>query len=164
MAIRWANLHKYSLVWVEFGNNKSDLDCKDVDSYTFGLNMGHEFCYRHMAIVVSNDVHANEIAVVPLTTYKNGDENYTTNIIIDVDRYGDMVHNKTTIKVQHIRSIDKKKRVRKIIKTFVSKTLQLQINEAIKKCAPKGRAKRRTSSPNTYRGLYRNITFMSISI
>lgn len=133
MAIRWADLHKYSLVWVEFGNRKDDLDCQDNKTYTYGLNMGHEFCYRHMAIVVSNDVHSNEIAVVPLTSYRYGDENYSSNVIIDIDKYAHIVQNKTTIKVQHIRSIDKKRRVKKIIKPFISKTLQMMINEAIRK-------------------------------
>jgi len=133
MSIRWADLNKYSLLWVEFGNNTNDLDCNNNATHTYGLNMGHEFCYRHMAVVVSNDVKADVIAVVPLTSYRINDENYTTNVVIDVDKYGHMVQNKTTIKVGHIRNIDKKKRVRKIIKPFVSKTLQLMINEAIRK-------------------------------
>jgi len=97
------------------------------------LNMGHEFSYRHMAIVVSNNIKADVIAVVPLTSYRIGDENYVTNIVIDTDKYGHMVENKTTIKIGHIRNIDKKKRIKKIIKPFVSKTLQFKINEAIKK-------------------------------
>ena len=79
MSIRWAELHKYSLVWVEFGNNKNDLDFDDNSTYTYGLNMGHEFCYRHMAIVVSNNIKADVIAVVPLTSYRNNDEKYITN-------------------------------------------------------------------------------------
>ncbi len=133
MAIRWADLNKYSLLWVEFGNKKEDLDCEDTRTYTHGLNMGHEFCYRHMAIVVSNDVKADIIAVVPLTTYREGDENYRTNVVIDIDRYGHIVENKTTIKVSHIRNIDKKRRVKDVIKPFISKTLQMKINEAIKK-------------------------------
>ena len=44
-----------------------------------------------------------------------------------------MVQNKTTIKVGHIRNIDKKKRIKQIIKPFISKTLQLKINETIRK-------------------------------
>ena len=133
MAVRWIELHKYSLVAVEFGNNKSDLDCYKDSTYTYGLNMGHEFCYRHMAIVVSNNIKADVIAVVPLTSYRNGDENYITNVVVDADKYGYMVKHKTTIKIGHIRNIDKKRRIREIIKPFVSKTLQLKINEAIKK-------------------------------
>ena len=133
MSIRWAELHKYSLVWVEFGNNKNDLDFDDNSTYTYGLNMGHEFCYRHMAIVVSNNIKADVIAVVPLTSYRNNDEKYITNVVIDVDKYAYMVKNKTTIKVGHIRNIDKKRRIKQIIKPFISKTLQLKINEAIKK-------------------------------
>jgi uncharacterized protein YifN (PemK superfamily) len=133
MSIRWADLHKYSLVWVEFGSPKDDLECSDATTYTYGLNMGHEFCFRHMAIVVSNNIKADVVAVVPLSSYRSGDENYITNIVIDVDKYGYMVKNKTTIKIGHIRNIDKKKRVKKIIKPFVSKTLQMKINEAIRK-------------------------------
>jgi uncharacterized protein YifN (PemK superfamily) len=132
-SIRWIDLHKYSLVWVEFGNNKNDINTLDDTTYTYGLNIGHEFCYRHMAIVVSNDIKADIIAVVPLTTYKNLDEKYSTNIVIDTDKYGHMLQNKTTIKISHIRNIDKKKRIKKIIRPFVSKTLQLKINEAIKR-------------------------------
>lgn len=133
MGIRWVDLHKYSLVWVEFGNPKGELDCHEEASYRFGLNMGHEFCYRHMAVVVSNNVKDDVIAVVPLTSYRDGDERYPTNVVIDVDRYGHMVANKTTIKVGHIRNVDKKKRIRRIIRPYISKTLQLKIGEAVKK-------------------------------
>ena len=133
MAIRWAELNKYSLVWVEFGNPKSDFDIDDKRTIDYGLNLGHEFCYRHMAIVVSNNIKANIVAVVPLTSYKDGDEKYITNVIIDTDKYAHMVKNKTTIKVGHIRNIDKKKRIKKIIKPYISKTLQMKINEAIRK-------------------------------
>jgi uncharacterized protein YifN (PemK superfamily) len=86
-----------------------------------------------MAIVVSNNIMADEIAVVPLTTYRHGDENYPSNIIIDTDKYAYMVTNKTTIKTHHIRCIDKKRRITKILRPYVSRTLKLQIEEAIKK-------------------------------
>lgn len=133
-SIRWStDLHKYSLVLVEFGNNKEILDCDDENSYSYGLNLGSEFCYTHMAVVVSNEIRANEILVVPLTTYKFGDENYPTNVIIDIDKYGHMVKHKTTIKTHHLRSIDKKKRIKKILKPFISKTLKMKINEALRK-------------------------------
>lgn len=132
MAVKWMDLHKYSLVWVEFGTNKNSFDNDDESTYRYGINLGHEFCYRHMAIVISNDVRADEIVVAPLTSYKHGDENYPSNIIIDIDKYGYMVQNKTTIKTNHIRSIDKKKRVRKIIKPYISNTLKLKINEAVR--------------------------------
>jgi len=121
MSIRWADLHKYSLVYVEFGNPKIDMDCDDVTTYTYGLNLGHEFSFRHMAVVVSNDIKASVIAVVPLTSYRDGDENYATNVVIDLMQYG------------HIRNIDKKKRIKKIIKPFVSKTLKIKIKEAIRR-------------------------------
>lgn len=132
-SIRWIELNKYSLVWVEFGNQKKDLNCDDEKTHQHGLNMGNEFCYRHMAIVVSNYVKDDVIAVVPLTTYKEDDELYPTNIVIDVDKYGHLVKNKTTIKVSHIRNIDKKKRIKQIIKPFVSKTLQIILKETIRK-------------------------------
>jgi len=132
MAVKWMNLHKYSLVWVEFGTNKNSFDSDDESTYRYGINLGHEFCYRHMAIVVSNNVKADEIAVVPLTTYKYGDENYPSNVIIDVDSYGYMVFNKTSIKTNHIRSIDKKRRIKEIVKPYISKTLKLKINDAMR--------------------------------
>ena len=109
------------------------MDCDDATTYTYGLNLGHEFSFRHMAIVVSNDIKASVIAVVPLTSYRDGDENYATNVVIDPMQYGYMVQNKTTIKIGHIRNIDKKKRIKKIIKPFVSKTLKIKIKEAIKR-------------------------------
>ena len=132
MAVKWMDLHKYSLVWVEFGNNKNSFDSDDESTYRYGINLGHEFCYRHMAIVISNDVRADEIVVAPLTSYKYDDEKYPSNLIIDTDKYGYMVQNKTTIKTNHIRSIDKKKRVKQIIKPYISKTLKLKLNEAIR--------------------------------
>ena len=132
MAVKWLNLHKYSLVWVEFGNTKTDIDCDDESTYRYGVNIGSEFCHRHMAIVVSSNVKANEIAVIPLTTYRYGDENYPSNVIIDTDKYSYMVQNKTTIKTNHIRSIDKRSRVKKIERPYISKTLQLKIGEAMR--------------------------------
>lgn len=132
MAIKWLDLHKYSLVWVEFGNTKTDIDCDDESTYRYGVNIGSEFCHRHMAIVVSNNIKANEIAVIPLTTYRYGDENYPSNVIIDTDKYSYMVQNKTTIKTNHIRSIDKRSRVKKIERPYISKTLQLKIGEAMR--------------------------------
>ncbi len=132
MAVKWMDLHKYSLIRVEFGNNKNSFDSDDESTYRYGINLGHEFCYRHMAIVISNDVRADEIVVAPLTSYKYGDEKYPSNLIIDTDKYGYMVQNKTTIKTNHIRSIDKKKRVKQIIKPYISKTLKLKLNEAIR--------------------------------
>jgi len=132
-SIKWMDLHKYSLVLVEFGSNKHHFNSEDEDSYNYGLNLGCEFCYKHMAIIVSNEVNASEILVVPLTSYKYGDENYPSNIIIDTDSFGYIVNNKTTIKTHHLRSIDKKKRIKKIIKPFISKTLKKKINEALRK-------------------------------
>jgi len=41
--------------------------------------------------------------------------------------------NGATIKINHLRSIDKKKRIKKIIKTYISKTLQLEIEEKMRK-------------------------------
>jgi len=131
-SIKWSNLNHYSLVLVEFGNHQNSLDFDDEHSYKNGLNLGCEFCYKHMAIVVSKEIIADEIIVIPLTTYKYGDENYPSNIVIDSNLYGYMVQDKTTIKINHIRSIDKKKRVKKIIKSFISKTLQLKIEEKMK--------------------------------
>ncbi len=132
-SIRWIDLNKYSLVLIEFGSNKFHFDESKEETYRHGINLGYEFCYKHMAIVVSNEIKAEEIAVVPLTTYKDGDEKYPSNIIIDIDKYGHMVENKTTIKTNHIRSIDKKKRIKKIIRPFISKTLQIKIEEALKR-------------------------------
>ena len=132
MAVKWMDLHKYSLVWVEFGNTKSNLDCDDESTYRYGVNTGSEFCHRHMAIVVSNNIRADEVAVIPLTTYRYGDENYPSNIIIDTDSYAFMVRNKTSIKTSHIRSIDKKRRIKEIVKPYISKTLKLKIEEAMR--------------------------------
>ena len=130
-SVKWAELHKYSLVWVEFGNNKNDLDCDNDSSYDNGLNIGCEFCYRHMAIVVSNNIKSNEVTVVPLTSYKIGDEKYPSNVVIDIDKYGYMLRNKTTIKTNHIRSIDKKKRIKKIALKWISTPLKRKIRQAM---------------------------------
>ena len=132
-SIKWSNLNKYSLVLVEFGNPINDLDLDNEETYRYGLNSTHEFSYLHMAIVVSNEILSNEIAVVPLTSYKIGDEKYPSNIIIDTQQYGYLVKHKTTIKTNHIRSIDKKKRVKKIVKQYISKTLKSIISETLRK-------------------------------
>lgn len=132
-SIKWSDLHKYSLVLVEFGNHLNQIDCDHNKSYMDGINIGSEFCYEHMAIVVSHDPTSGEIAVVPLTTYRHGDEKYHSNIVINPHEYGRIVNNVTTVKVGHIRSIDKKKRITKLIRPYVSKTLQMKIGEAISK-------------------------------
>ena len=130
-SIKWSDLHKYSLVWVEFGNNKSDADCDDERSLDNGLNLGSEFCYRHMAIVVSNNIKSNEVTVIPLTSYRYGDENYPSNVVIDTDKYGYILRNKTTIKTHHIRSIDKKKRIKKIVLKWIPTPLKRKIRRAM---------------------------------
>ena len=140
--IKWYDLHKYSLVWIEFGNPKDKLDIDNDKTYTYGINLGHEFCYKHMAIVISNQVTGSTISVIPLTSYREGDEKYLTNIIIDIDKYKSIVDWKTTIKTSLITTIDKKKRIKKIIKPYISKILQKEINKTIQKSfgvlSPKG--------------------------
>lgn len=124
--IRWADLNKYSLVLVEFGNHKDSLNHDDESSYDYGINLGCEFCHKHMAIVVGKEVKADEILVVPLTTYKQDDENYPTNIIIDTNLYGHMVQHKTTIKINHLRSIDKKKGLKRLSRPLYQKHCNLK--------------------------------------
>jgi hypothetical protein len=68
--------------------------------------------------------------VVPVTTYKDGDENYTNNVIVDYGEYGRLFEWKSTIKVDHIRKIDATLRVKKIRRVFISKPLQRRIQRA----------------------------------
>lgn len=146
MSIKWNDLYKYSLVLVEFGNPKDKLDIDNDKTYTHGINLGHEFCYKHMAIVVSNKVKdVNTISVIPLTSYKDEDENYKTNIIVDIGKYQNIVDKKTTIKTSLLTHIDKKIRIKKIIKPYISKLLQKEIGKAMEEsfgvCPPRGLAK-----------------------
>ena len=124
--IRWADFHKWSLVWVKFGNSKQ----KDSEP-RYGLNLGTEFSYRHMAVVVSYKLGDSHAIVVPLTTYNQGDEYYKTNIIIKRAKYPYLVSNDSTILVDKIRHIDKKLRIKKIEKSFIPHPLKREIQKAM---------------------------------
>ncbi len=124
--IRWADFNKWSLVWVEFGNSK-----QKEDEPHFGLNLGTEFSYRHMAIVVGYKLGDPHAIVVPLTTYKMNDERYKTNVGISREKYPYLVKNNSTILVDKIRHIDKKMRVKKIERSFIPHPLKREIQKAM---------------------------------
>lgn len=125
-SIRWAEFHKWSLVWVEFGDIK-----KEDANPTYGVNLGCEFSFRHMAIVVgytTNDEHA---VVIPITSYKEHDEKYKHNVIIEKSKYTYLVENDSTILVDKIRHIDKKLRVKKIVRSRIPNPLQRAIQKVM---------------------------------
>lgn len=130
MSIRWSQVNKWSLVYVDFGIPKHHIEDLCFDKITYGVNLGSEFSYLHMAIIVSN-IKDETIAVVPLTTYSKGDENFQTNIVINDKDYGHMVQHQTTIKINHLRFIDKRKRVKKLIKPFISNSLKIIIRDRL---------------------------------
>ena len=54
-SVRWADLHRWSLVWVEYGTPKKDIhttddiECVDCNSkYRHGVNHDNEFSYCHL--------------------------------------------------------------------------------------------------------------------
>jgi hypothetical protein len=132
VAVRWADFNSWSLVDVEFGSPKG----KENDETAYGVNLGGEFSYRHMALVVwaskNNLAHNQRKAiVVPVTTYKNGDENYVGNVVVDHGAYGNLFEWKSTIKVEFIRHIDAGLRVKKIRRGIVAKPLKRRIQRAM---------------------------------
>jgi len=90
-SVKWSELYRWSLVEVEFGTPKKDVndkDCADLNrDYVYGINSNNEFSYRHMAIILSKNVKNSTITVVPLTEAKHGDENNISRIVLDHQKY-----------------------------------------------------------------------------
>ena len=76
-----------------------------------------------MAFLVSNKLN-DTVAVVPLTEYKQGDDNFhDKNIILNIKDFGLTLSKKSTIKLDQLRFIDKS-RISKVIKKITNKTLR----------------------------------------
>lgn len=138
--IKYYEIETGSLVWVEFGETKhlflekmrkefkeesfNILDCPH------GLNLLHEFSYKHMAFMISNKYN-DTVAVVPLTEYKFGDENFKdSNIVLNVKDFGLSLMKKSTVKLDQLRFIDKT-RIIKVEKKLISKTLKNLIEKKV---------------------------------
>lgn len=111
-SVRWADLHRWSLVWVEYGTPKKDilaiddLDCVDCSSkYKHGVNHDNEFSYLHMGIVISKNITNSSITILPLTETKIGDLENISRVVLLKKDYS-FINKDTTI--------EKKKRVIKI--------------------------------------------------
>lgn len=122
-----------SLVWVEFGETKHIFlkemqrqlkeECFSLTDCPHGLNLLHEFSYYHMAFLLTNKVN-KVVAVVPVTEYKDRDDNYPdVNIILEEKDFGLNLIKKSTIKLDQLRFIDKSRIVR-VEKKFINKTLK----------------------------------------
>jgi hypothetical protein len=137
--VKWAELHRWSLVEVEFGTPKrfvsEDIDCEEaILSYPYGINMDNEFSYRHMAIVLSKNIKSSQIIVIPLTEAKPGDENNPHKVFLQHHRHKIMnLYKDTTILADHPITIDKKARIKRIILNYIPKHIRSQIIEAMKK-------------------------------
>ena len=122
-----------SLVWIEFGETKHLLydkmkrefkeDSISVDDFPYGVNLMHEFSYLHMGIILSNKFN-KVVAVVPLTEYKDRDENYpNVNVVLEQNDFGLNLIKKSTIKLEQLRFIDKS-RIVKVERKYINKTLK----------------------------------------
>lgn len=130
-----------SLVWVEFGETKHIFlkkmerelkeECFSLIDCPHGLNLLHEFSYFHMAFVLTNKLN-KVVAVVPLTEYKERDDDYPeVNIILEKNDFGLNLMKKSTVKLDQLRFIDKS-RIVKVERKYINKTLKSLISKKIK--------------------------------
>jgi len=135
-SVRWADLYRWSLVEVEFGIPKKDilddLDCVDViNTHKYGVNTNNEFSYRHMAIVLSKNIHNSSITVVPLTEAKEGDKDNISRVVLECHKYKYFLYKDTSVLIDNITTIEKKARVTRIILQWVPVPIRRQIQRAM---------------------------------
>ena len=136
-SVRWADLHRWSLVWVEYGTPKKDilaiddLDCVDCSSkYKHGVNHDNEFSYLHMGIVISKNITNSSITILPLTETKIGDLENISRVVLLKKDYS-FINKDTTILIDNITTIEKKKRVIKIELKWIPAPLRRKIQKAM---------------------------------
>jgi len=116
-SVKWANLYRWSLVWIEYGTPKKDIhkiddiECVDCNSkYRHGVNHDNEFSYKHMGIVISKNIKNSSVTVLPLTETKYEDYNNPSRVILKNEDYT-FINKNTTILIDNIMTIEKKKRI-----------------------------------------------------
>ncbi len=139
MAIKWSELYRWSMVEIEFGTPKdyiSDLDCVDIQNkYYFGINLQHEFSFRHRAIIVSKSYKGTKVSVIPITEWnpnKNYDLDDKSKIFIKREEYPAYFSKDSIILIDEIQTINKKSRIKKIIKSFIPTKLKKEISSRMK--------------------------------
>ena len=136
-SVRWADLHRWSLVWVEYGTPKKDilklddLECVDCNSkYRYGVNQDNEFSYLHMGIVISKNITNSNITILPLTETKDGDLENVSRVVLLKKDYN-FINKDTTILIDNITTIEKKKRVVDIKLKWIPDPLRRKIQKAM---------------------------------
>lgn len=136
-SVKWADLYRWSLVWVEYGTPKKDIhttddiECVDCNSkYKHGVNHDNEFSYCHMGIVISKNITNSSITVVPLTETKIGDETNPSRIVLNKNEYP-FINKNTTILIDNITTIEKKKRIIDIKLKWIPAPLRRKIQKAM---------------------------------
>ena len=133
--VKWSDLYRWSLVEVEFGTPKKDiddLDFADINNIVrYGINSNNEFSYRHMAIVLSKNIENNNVTVVPLTQAKYGDENNISRIFLKHEQYKYFLYKDTSILIDNITTIEKKVRIKKIVLKRIPSPLRRKIQKAM---------------------------------
>lgn len=136
-SVKWTDLYRWSLVWVEYGTPKKDIhatddiECVDCNSkYRHGVNHDNEFSYCHMGIVISKNITNSSITVVPLTETKIGDESNPSRIVLDKNEYN-FINKNTTILIDNIITIEKKKRIVDIKLKWIPAPLRRKIQKAM---------------------------------
>ncbi len=139
--IRLFDIEVGSLVWVEFGETKHLFiqemerqlkeNCFEIQDCPHGLNLLHEFSYKHMAFMLTNKLN-KVVAVVPITEYKDRDDDFhNVNIILEPKDFGLTLEKKSTIKLDQLRFVDKS-RIIKVERKYINKTLKNLINNKLK--------------------------------
>jgi uncharacterized protein YifN (PemK superfamily) len=134
LAVRYADIHRWSVVWVEFGSPKHEIQKDEIDraqqvNEHFGINLGNEFSYRHMAIVLNFQKNGHTYVVVPITTYLDAHALDKACVVVEHGKQHGIPW-KSSIKIDAIRQIDKV-RVKNIVSSYLQKTLQDKVAGAI---------------------------------
>jgi len=92
--------------------------------------MDNEFSYRHMGIVISKNITNSSITIVPLTATKQGDSQNPSRVVLLNKDYS-FINKDTTILIDNIVTIEKKKRVIDIKLKWIPTPLRRKIQKAM---------------------------------
>ena len=133
--VKCSELYRWSLVEVEFGTPKKDvfdIECANISrDYPYGINSDNEFSYRHMAIVISKNIKNSTVTVVPLTEAKFEDKDNKSRIVLEQKKYKYFLYKDTSILIDNIMTVEKKKRIKKIKLHWIPKPLRRRIQKAM---------------------------------
>lgn len=98
----------------------------------FGINVGSELCFAHMAVVVAN--YAGIMQVVPISSYRGSIPQalQDSTVFIDANTYPDFQHDSLLL-VHQMRTVDKNRIIKDMRFTIAGTPLMEELEEAVAK-------------------------------